>query len=173
MKQIKFLSIVLAILLTSCASKKIPFSSDIQAKYNLPEEKLKKVQFYTSETIILYKSKSDGDLTVRDGKILMLDTKDCERVVIKKGTPCILESVNSPSQFIVSFEFGEGKLLAFGSQGEGFFSLEAKDWKDGVGTLKYAGKSYVVEGGGTYLLVKAKKLNKLSKKQRTVVGRKV
>ena len=46
------------------------------------------------------------------------------------------------------------RALAFGAVKDGLYSLEAQDWKDGMGTLKYANKQYITSDGNVFLLVK-------------------
>lgn len=173
MKQlIKYISLLGIIFLTSCAQR-VAFTSDIQNQYNFSENTLKKVQFYTSGEIVLIKIKQDGDVDIQDGKLYIKDEKNCEKIIIKKGTPCILEKVIDKNKFLFSFEFGDDKYLAFGNTSTGCYSLLAKDWKSGAGTIKYANKTYATDDGDVYLTVKIKKLNKLKSKERTVKGRKV
>ena len=115
MKSAVFISIIALLSFASCQTKKIQFSPEIQAKYNLSDDRLMQVQFYTSDIIVLSKNKGSGNIDVQGGKIITQDTKDCEEVKIKKGTRCVLERIISPNQFLVSFELGDGKLLVFGS----------------------------------------------------------
>ena len=49
----------------------------------------------------------------------------------------------------------------------------AKEWKNKVGTISYAGKRYVTTNGDVFLNIKLRKLNQLKGRQRTVKGRKV
>src|ERR1035437_9128058 len=129
MKSAVFISIIALLSFASCQTKKIQFSPEIQAKYNLSDDRLMQVQFYTSDIIVLSKNKGSGNIDVQGGKIITQDTKDCEEVKIKKGTRCVLERIISPNQFLVSFELGDGKLLVFGSlsnEKNGLYSLEAK-----------------------------------------------
>lgn len=173
MKQlIKFISIISLFLLTSCATR-VPFTSDLQAKFNFSENTLKKVQFYTSDKIVLTKVKEEGDVDIQKGKLLVKNEKNCETIIINKNTPCVLEQVIDQNKFLFSFEFGDDKYLAFGNTSTGCYSLLAKDWKNGSGTLKYANKTYITDGGDVFLTVDMKKLNKLKSKERTVKGRKI
>lgn len=165
--------IIIPLILCSCVSKKISYTSDIQKEYKLQEDKLKKIQFYTSSEIILVQTKQEGDVSISDGKILMVKSKDIERIVIKKNTPCVLEEIIDESKFIFSFEYGDNKILLFGNNnGTGCFSLMAKDnWANGIGIIPYGNKNYVTTNGNVFLTVEAKKLSKLKSKKRTIKGR--
>lgn len=158
--------------LGSCATK-VPFTSDIQKQFSFSENTLKKVQFYTSAEIVLFKVRQDGDVDVRDGKLFVKDEKNSEKIIIKRNTPCVLEKVIDQNKFLFSFEYGDDKYLAFGNTSGGYYSLLAKDWKSGAGTLNYANKTYATDDGGVYLTVKMKKLKKLKSRERTVKGRKI
>lgn len=172
--QMKYTKILfLSLFLMSCVAKKVPFTSDIQNQYNFSEEKLKKVQFYTSDEIVLVQTKSDGDVSVVDGKLIVRNEKDVEKIIIKKNTPCVLEKVVDNNKFLYSFEYGHNRVLLFGNDASGYYSLMAREWKNKVGELSYTNKTYLTVNGDVFLLIKMKNLKKLKGRQRTVKGRKV
>lgn len=164
--------ILLCIILQSCASR-VPFTSDLQQEYHFPESRLKRVQFYTSGEIVLAETKTDGDVTISNGKLIVKSEHQVEKIILKKNTPCVLEQVIDDNKFLFSFEYGDGRVLLFGNTSTGYYSLMAKDWKNKVGTISYAGKRYVTTNGDVYLNIKLRKLNQLKGRQRTVKGRKV
>lgn len=171
MRFIKF--ILIACLLTSCAAKKTAFTSALREESGLPLSQLKKIQFYTSEEIILYKTKEKTDASVKNGKIILETDKDSEKIIIKKGTPCVLEQELDKNKMLFSFEYGEGKVLLFGNTNGGQFSLMAKEWKDRMGVIDYGNKVYLTNGGAVYLTVSAKKFKRLKDRYRVVGGRRV
>jgi uncharacterized iron-regulated protein len=164
--------ILLSLFLSSCATK-IPFTSDIQSEYKFPEERLKKVQFYTSAEIVLIKTKNEGDAVVNDGKILIKNEKNVEKIIIKQNTPCILEEIVEDNKFLFSFEYGKDRVLMFGNNSSGYYSLMAKSWKSQQGLIDYANKTYATTNGDVFLNIKVKNLKKLKGKQRTLKGRKI
>jgi hypothetical protein len=170
MRIIKYLLVIC--LLSSCAKKTI-FTSSLREECALPENKLKKIQFYTSEEIILYKTKEKTDASVKNGKIFLETDKDCEKIIIKKNTPCVLEKELDKNKMLFSFEYGEGKVLLFGNSNGGQFSLMAKEWKDKIGVIEYGTNTYVTNSGTVFLVVNAKKLKRLKDKYRIVSGRKI
>jgi hypothetical protein len=169
MRLIKFL--IPLILFSSCA-KKVAYTVSLQQEYNFTESSLKKVQFYTSEEIVLKKSKSGDNVVIGNGQFLIKNESDFEYVVIKKGSPCVLVKMMKDNLFLVSFEVGDDKLLAFGSD-DSYYSLLAKEWKDRQGTVSYAGKQYVTGSGGAFLLVKIKSLKRVKSRERVLTGRKI
>jgi len=164
--------ILLCIILQSCASR-VPFTSDLQQEYHFPESRLKRVQFYTSGEIVLAETKTDGDVTISNGKLIVKSEHQVEKIILKKNTPCVLEQIIDDNKFLFSFEYGDGRVLLFGNTSTGYYSLMGKDWKNKVGTISYAGKRYVTTNGDVYLNIKLRKLNQLKGRQRTVKGRKV
>lgn len=170
MRYIKIIALLLVF--SSCATK-VPFTSDIQNKHKFSEETLKKVQFYTSEEIVLYLVKQDGDVVVNEGKIIFRNDEQVQKIVIKKNTPCVLEEIVEQNKFLFSFEYGKDRVLLFGNNHNGYYSLMAKEWKNKVGEVSYGNKTYLTANGNVYLNVKMKELNRVNAKQRTVKGRKI
>lgn len=166
--------IALVLILSSCSQKLIPFTTDVEKKLALSEEHLVKVQFYTSDDIVLYKTTEDQLTSIENGKLVVLNRKDNENIIIRKNTPCILEKVLNSHNFVVSFEYGAGKILAFGSDSTGgYFTLMAKDWKNKTGTLKYANQTYITTNGNVFLQFSMKSINRLNSKYKVVYGRRL
>lgn len=167
------LSILTITFLTSC-NKRLAFTTDVKQKWNLTPTKLKKVQFYTSKEIILTKAGSESDLSINDGKIVINQNNNSEKVIIKKGTPCVLVDTVSGNRYLFAFEQGE-RALVFGNETGtgGYYSLMAQNWKNNKGQLNYGGLNYYTTDGDTYLNIKAKVLKKLDSRKRTVKGRKL
>ena len=172
MKSITLISVIIALFtFSSCKTGKVPFNQEVRNL--LSETSLKKVQFYTSGEIVLYKTKEDGETSVYSGVVLIQNKKDCETIVIKANTPCILEKVIDDKKLLFSFEVGDGKFISFGTSNGESYSLLAKEWEGGSGSIKYANKTYTTESGDIYLNVVLKKINKLRSKERLVKGRRL
>lgn len=169
----KILIIAVSLLLGSCTAKKMAFTPEIQKQNSFTESTLKQIQFYTSDVIVLYNTKQDGGVYVADGKILLNNDKECEKIIIPKNTPCVLEKMISQDKFILSFEYGNGKMLYFTNNGDQCYSLAATEWKSGIGKIKYANRTYYTDAGTVFLLVKSKTFNKIRNKERIVSGRRI
>ena len=165
--------IILTIFISSCASK-IPFTSDIHKEYNLSEDKLKKVQFYTSGEIILFTSEKEEEAFIFKGKLLMKEEKNTEKITIKKNTPCVLIKIIEHNRFLFSFENEGNNFLLFGNNNnDGYYSIMAKEWNNKKAIIKYGKGEYFTTNGNVFLKVKIKKLKKLKNKQRTVKGKRI
>lgn len=176
----KSLSIVIiALILVSCGTK-VPYTNEIRDEFGLESEvNIKKVQFFTSATIILKSSFETGNSgTNEDGALVTNSNKNEERVVIPIGTKCVFDSFGENGDVKVRFEMGAGKTLAFNvrqGQTSGKYYLVA-DWKgNNGGELEYADETYFAtsESGLAYLQVILKKLQRTKRKDRVVRGLKV
>ncbi len=138
------------------------------------ENSLKKVQFYTSERIVLYKVNGGNQNASTDKGVILLSSKNSsEKIIIEKGTPCSFEKIVGDNISLFRFEDADGKVIPFGNTNGGSFNLLAKDWKNNTGTIKYADEDYLTNNGNVYLTVEVKKLNQVETKQRTLKGKKV
>ena len=163
--------LVIAIAMTSCATHQVAFTSDFQHQYNFNQKQLQSVQFYTSADIVLIKTDIKDNAAIDNGKVVMINQQANEQIVIPKGTPCILVDMVDQNKCLFSFEYGDGRVLLFGNNGNGKYSLMAKNWKAQYGTIKYAKQQYLTNNGAVYLNIDAKKLKKLKSRQRVLGGR--
>ena len=180
-KQMKKHVIILfgaVLFITSCAPR-IPFTQTLLEQYKLKDNELKSLQFYTSHNIILNRGeRSEKEQTTEEGTLTIKSGNYVEQVIIKAGTPGIVEKVIDRNRIVVSFEVGENKYLEFGATNpkvNSRYTLLAPKWVNNKGEIKYAGKTYYSSSGSgnVYLLFKMRKLHKYSKEQRVVKGRKI
>jgi hypothetical protein len=160
-------------LLASCA-KKIPFTNAIRDKYNLTADEIKSIQFYISDDIVLYKKESEGGRNTEEGKLVVKENTSEDRIIIKKGTPCVVTDVVGTNKLVVSFETND-KTLDFESIGNSEFRLKAETWTNGRGKITYGDAIYYASqgSGSTYLEFQLKKLKKYKSKDTVVKGRKI
>ena len=175
MKLIALLS--LGLILFSCGTK-VAFTDELKDEYDLTEKNMKIVQFYTSQIIYLYRSKTSSSQGTSDGKLVMSKNNDLNRVVIPSNTKGVFESYDANGEVVIRFEMGAGKILKFAvrqAQSSGKYYLVA-NWKPDLGgEIKYDNETYYAtqESGSAYLMVVLKKLNKTKRKDRVVKGMKV
>lgn len=175
----KFFVVLLSlVMLASCATK-IPYTSKIKKDFDLTEDKLKQVQFYTSRTIVLERDDEQETTatTGKDGDLVVSSTSSSERIVIPANRPCIFEKMEEDGTIQIRFELGAGRVLRFKQRpnvtSERFYLLA--DWENGKGELDYGGAVYYAVSGSSaaYLVVKLKQWKKNSRKDRVVKGMKV
>ena len=177
MKQVTILLIGTAILFTSCAPR-IPFTQKIREQYRLTDEEIKSIQFYASHDIVLQRGESSGkSKETTEGTLTVTNSKSVDQVLIKAGTPGIVEQVVDQNKVMVSFEDGGNKTIIFGDpfDNKGSYKLLAANWKNNRGSLTYNGKEYVTSASAsnTYITFKMKKLNKFMKDEHVAKGRKL
>jgi hypothetical protein len=169
----------LLILIASCGVK-VPYTNDIRDEFGLDSEKeAKKVQFYTSGTVILEKSKSSGNQgTSESGALVTNSSKEEDRIIIPINTKCIFEGFGPNGELIIRFETGVAKTLTFaarpGQQTSKYYLVA--DWSSQKGgELKYGNETYITasSSGNAHLMVVLKKLQRTKRKDRIVKGMKV
>lgn len=178
MKKLTFLSfIALVILLQSCAPR-IPFTQAIREQYQLSENELKQLQFYASHDIVLTRVEEDAkSKTTEDGKLKITTGKEYDQVLIKAGTPGVVEKVVDNQRIAISFEDGNNKYIVFGDPDnrKSNYTMLAPDWKNNRAILVYGGNEYYANKGASNTFVKFKmnKLNKIKRKTTIAKGRKL
>ena len=149
------LIIIIAVFFFTACSPLVPYTNAVKEKYQITDDEVKKIQFYTSEDIILFKKESSGNKETSKGELIVSSGVNEERLLIKKGTPCVVEKVIGTDKLALSFETGEGKYLIFGSSG--------------ANQTYYASQG----SGNTYIVFKLKSFSKYKSSTKTVSGKKV
>ncbi len=171
------------LLLASCGVK-VPYTNQIRDEFGLDNnEKLSKVQFFTSHTIILNQEvKSDNSNTTENGTLVVNSSSERESVIIPAGTKCIFEDFGTKGEIKVRFEIGENKVIPFAVKTETSASKRYyfdADWNaQGGAKVNYGNNTYKVDltrgsARTAHLLVVRKKLQKTKSKERVVKGLKV
>lgn len=167
-------------MLVSACGVKVPYTSEIRDEFGLDNEKaVKKVQFFTSGTVILEKSQSSGNQgTSESGALVTNSSKEENRIIIPINTKCIFEGYGPDGALIIRFETGVGKTLTFatrpGQQASKYYLVA--DWSSQKGgELKYGNETYLTasSSGNAHLMVVLKKLQRTKRKDRIVKGMKV
>ena len=176
MKFNKLIGVVILSLIFFSCSKKTAFTAAIQKEYQFPESKVEKIQFTTSKTFWLVKTDNEMDANVKNGVIIDKRKKRQDGIKVKKGTPCTLYKILDENKFLFSFEQSDsdGRVLLFGNNGSGYYSIMAKEWKGNTGIgIPYGSSTYTVTNGDVFLNVKIKKTNSFKGRKRTLKGKKV
>jgi hypothetical protein len=139
---------------------------------------LRKIQFYVSRDIVLYRDFNSGESKIEAGKVRMVNGKKVEEVVIAKGTPGVLTSNPKNDRLAISFESGnDGRYLMFGPNpkvGDRYVLL-AKEWRKNGGVISYDGRAYKTDKESAYsaLMIDLKKIKKTEVNRRVAKGRKL
>jgi hypothetical protein len=182
MKYLVLFSLCISIL-SSCGVK-IPYTTQVRDEFALDnEEKMSKVQFFISHTIILnQETRSDNSNTTDNGTLVINSSSESESIIIPAGTRCIFDSFGTKGEIKVRFENGEDKVLSFVAKSESSLSKRYffdADWNaQGGPKIKYGEDQYKVDltrgsARTAYLLVVRKKLQKTKRKERVVKGMKI
>lgn len=164
-------------LLASCTPQLVPYTTTVQRQTGLGESQLKKVQFYNSDRIVLFREVGKNTTEVVSGDIKIVDGKQIEEIVINPNTPGVLVNSADGKRFGISFEEGADRYLVFGLDPKkaGRYSIYGKNWENHIATIDYDGKEYKLapQSSEAILLVNLKKLNAMKVNTRTVHGRSV
>jgi hypothetical protein len=179
MKRFNFILLTCSALfaVTSCATR-VPFTKEIIEKYELSEVKLKQVQFYTSDYIVLEANNSTGDQYVVDGKIIDSQNNKKYNIIIQPQTKCILEKMEKNGDVYIRFEQGKNKFLHFAvrtNDNSGRYYLVSKAANNTRRQVDYEDKEYFINSSSAnaFLMVSIQKLNKTYGENKFVKGMKV
>lgn len=172
------LAALLLLALASCSPNLRPFTQQMYQQNRWSDDELKQIQFYLSNEIVLRREINQGSSEITRGRISVMDGRQVEEIVIRKGTPGVFMFSPKNERFAVSFEDGgEQRYLIFGPNPKvnERFVLMASDWSRNDGVVTYDGQKYRVDVASAYagLLVDLRKLNKVSRESRIVGGRKI
>ncbi len=167
--------LVLGILTMSCSPRLTPLSDEVIKDYKLGPAELQKIQFYTSQDIVLSRRAETGDLSIRSGKIKVIDGEKVEQVVIPARTPGVFVTSPKNDRIAVSFEKDNQHFLVFGPNPRkgNQYTLLGKEWKRKGGKITYGASTWwtPVESSFTTLMVDMSKARKVKVKSHRVKGR--
>ena len=172
--------VIIGIILTSCGTR-VPYTNQIKNEFGLEtEQQMRKVQFFTSATIILEKNKKSGNQsTNNDGALVSASNTNQERVIIPIGTKCVFNSYGDNGELVLRFEVGVGRTISFlmrgGSTSGKYYLLANWNGSSKGGDITYGNDLYVAttSSATAYLQVVRKKLQKTKRKDRVVRGMKI
>jgi len=152
------------------------FTDNLYADYSWSEDDLKRIQFYLSSDIILYREASSDQVGISEGKIIIRDGRKLEEIIFKKGTPGLMLFSPKENRFAISFDEND-KYLMFGPNEKvgGRFVLLAKDWKKRTGKVTYGGETFYTSSASAFsaLLVDLDNVGRTNYKVKKVKGRTV
>ncbi len=176
MRTVVFSLVVL--FLASCAPSLKYYTKEIHDDSRWSDSELGKIQFYLSNDIFLWRDVNRGESVITNGKIKMVDGREVEEIVIKKGTPGAFLFSPQKNHYAVSFDNNDdSKYLIFGPSEKvnGRYVLLAKDWDRRFGKVTYGDKVYKTtnESAFAYLMVDVDKTRRTKVNTTKAPGRKV
>ncbi len=172
------LVLLILITLSSCSKRLTPYTERLQNDFEFTSDDLQHIQFYLSEDIVLQRNLGIEETRITEGKIQVIDGRDVEQIVFKKGTPGVLVFSPKEKRLAISFEENsDDKYLMFGpnKRAGGRYVLLAKEWRNNLGKVSYNGKIYTTTNRSAYsaLLVDIDKYRDVDYDSERVKGRKV
>ena len=176
MRTVVFSLVVL--FLASCAPSLKYYTKEIHDDSRWSDSELGKIQFYLSNDIFLWRDVNRGESVITNGKIKMVDGREVEEIVIKKGTPGAFLFSPQKNHYAVSFDNNDdSKYLIFGPSEKvnGRYVLLAKDWDRRFGKVTYGDKVFKTtnESAFAYLMVDVDKTRRTKVNTTKAPGRKV
>ena len=176
MRTVAFSLVVL--FLARCAPSLKYYTKEIHDDSRWSDSELGKIQFYLSNDIFLWRDVNRGESVITNGKIKMVDGREVEEIVIKKGTPGAFLFSPQKNHYAVSFDNNDdSKYLIFGPSEKvnGRYVLLAKDWDRRFGKVTYGDKVYKTtnESAFAYLMVDVDKTRRTKVSTTKAPGRKV
>lgn len=176
MRHLLYLLVVVSF--ASCAPTYSYYTRDIHDSAKWDDASLSKVQFYVSNDIVMWRDISKGESVVTNGKIKMVNGREVEEVIIKRGTPGVYLFSPQKKQYAISFDPNDdSKYLIFGPSekvGERYVLL-AKEWDRRYGKVTYGNQVYrtSAESAFAYLMVDISKTKSTKVTSEVPRGRKV
>jgi hypothetical protein len=165
-----------AIITLSSCKNMVPYTDALRQKYNWSESDLKRIQFYTSDAIILQRKVVDGETRIQEGKIKTINGEKIEEIIIRSGTQGILVQEAS-GKLSISFEKNNSYFINFGKNVNmnNRFSIAFSSLQNKIGTINYNGTKYFTapETVDAILMVDMRRIDNSELNQRVAKGRKV
>ncbi len=176
MKRFLFFLLVLGGL-TSCSNQLVPFTQDLYDEYRWSAEDLKRIQFYLSDDLRLYRTVKSGESQIIRGEVKVRDGVRVEEIVIPAGTPGVFLFSPKANRLAISFEDGDEYFLMFGPNDKmgNRYVLLAEKWEKHQGTVTYGKSWYKVDASQAFtgLMINLKRAREVQVKRRIAEGRRV
>ncbi len=147
----------------------IPFTQTLQENRQLQAYQIRQIQFYVSEKIVIERKITRKRNLVGWGHVLVMkDGTLWERLVIPKGTPCVLLAVDKESAK-VSFDQEDSFFLFAPGELDDRYYIKATGGKN---LVSYGQKIYrIKKGHRAHLIFAASQIEKFSYKTHIFGGR--
>ncbi|MBK8557293.1 MAG: hypothetical protein IPL65_16685 [Lewinellaceae bacterium] len=166
------------VLLSSCSPRLTTFNEDLYNAYKWTDGDLKKIQFYLSDNLTIYRNiDEDKGVTIAGGEIKIVNGQKVEQIRFKAGTPGVYLFSPKENHFAISFESGDDShYLVFGPNPkyDNRYMLLASEWNRRRGKVTYANEKFWMDADVIpRLMVDLKRSGYNKVEVRTAKGRKV
>lgn len=170
--------LLLSILFLAACSKNLRYlHRDAVENSRLLDQNLEKVQFYLSHDLVLERSLGNQKSEVKDGKIIVQDRGQVERIRIPAESPGVFLFSPDGEKMAISFSEKDDAYLMFGpNPNENHrYTLLGKNWNRDYGEVTYRDKTYFVprRSAMTGILVDLQYEKKTQERRETLRGRRV
>ncbi len=169
---------IMTLVCGACSPALTTFTRSLYDEQNFSDSDLKRIQFYLSSDLILYRNLTENNkYQIDEGSVRVRGGKKVQEIVIKAGTPGVFISRPDADHFAISFEAGDdARYLMFGPNPKngGQYELLASNWDRRTGTVTYANEKFQ-----TYsevipkLLVDLRQTRSFTRERSIVGGRRV
>lgn len=143
------------IFMASCATtNRRPLTKSLTIDYGLTEERLKGIQFYLSQEIVLRSVKKYGSSEINRGQVVIEDGSEEDLIIFPEGTPGVLLFQTAEGHLAISFDDSDGYLM-FGPnpKANNRYALLAKKWEQHSGLVSYKNATYRVNAQDAYAAI--------------------
>jgi len=170
--------IAVSILLSVGCSKNLSYlHRDTLQGTRLLDKNMKNIQFYLSHDLVLERSLSKQQSQIRDGKIIVKDEGEVERIRIPAESPGVFVFSPDGEKMAISFSEDDDAYLMFGPNPNenNRYTLLGKKWKRNYGEVTFKNKTYFVDRNASMvgLLVDLNYQQNKSERRKTLRGRRI
>lgn len=156
----------------------VPFTKNLKERLVHDGVDLKRVQFYTSEKLVLKHGSGTEKGQVRDGVVMLDYGSSSDQITIPAWTPGVCEKVDG-DKLAISFD-QPGQTLDFGALYENTsFILVGTNYHNGTVDVNYGKQPYIAQcascgnAANVRLYIRKNQAYKTNEVNRVVMGRKV
>lgn len=161
----------LVILLGSACSPRLLFTEQNREHLDAQGLDIERVQFYTDKEIVMRRKMESKETKVSNGEIRQIDGERTQEIRIPRGTPGIVDQVEAEKIWL-AFEDCKGCELRFYKNSFDTYQVDADDWIEKRGQIKYNGKTFymIPPHNDALLMVKKREIYKPNKNSRVAKG---
>lgn len=172
-----FLLVISVILGFGCSKNLSYLHRDTLEGTRLVDQNMKNIQFYLSHDLVLERSLSQQQSQVRDGKIIVREDGETERIRIPAESPGVFVFSPDGEKMAISFSEDDDSYLMFGPNPNenNRYTLLGKKWTRNYGEVTFQNKTYFVDRRASMvgLLVDLNYQQNNRERRKTLRGRRI